>query len=548
MNEKLPPRPGAIPPRPASQGEAFHPAPAPKPLTARDFDSTILFAEVEVAGTREPGGPAVPAPFSLPAGPRIIDPIRQKFYEMRRLAARNPFARNDAEIFYRQAKFMEDFEDDWPGDAPYKGYFPCYQTMGHEQLRAYFTWRTRARRGEYPPTSSAYVCLYIYELLANVGASDPGDGLTRLMAVWEAVRDADPSLNRHMLQWLRDYHIYYELPRSFADFAFQNGLGTYYPELSADGGDSLAMWESVSTYSITKSKFRTDENREFVDKCVLHAMRRVQEACAAGGLESDSLVYEVSGRRMAWYPFERALFYDWLPQNDRTVRISARSAYTCRGGRWTSSGSYAGPEGRSAAGFILKHAESCLRKIQGYKHKLTADPDMISHKAAQALDIAGIDLAKVIEAAVREFVTESKRTVVTVDFGSLERIRKEALGTQERLIVDESPAPPPAAPLLLNIDAEEDAEAEQSSPPDVWTQFGLSLTREEAEALTAALGGPGAFARYAAGRGLMPEVLADGINGKAADTVGDAVLDMDGGGEVYGEYVENVKRVLRIES
>lgn len=42
---------------------------------------------------------------------------------------------------------MEDFEDDYDGDAPFSMYYPCYQMMGYEQLRTYFSWRSKVRKG-----------------------------------------------------------------------------------------------------------------------------------------------------------------------------------------------------------------------------------------------------------------------------------------------------------------------------------------------------------------------------------------------------------------
>ena len=81
------------------------------------------FAEIEIEPTtnRSAAGDAAlqfftslsPAPISEPIKPRKADPIREKFYEMRKLASARPFARSDSELFYKQAKFMEDFTDDY---------------------------------------------------------------------------------------------------------------------------------------------------------------------------------------------------------------------------------------------------------------------------------------------------------------------------------------------------------------------------------------------------------------------------------------------------
>ena len=51
----------------------------------------------------------------------------------------------------------------------------------------------------------------------------------------------------------------------------------------------------------------------------------------------------------------------------------------------------------------------------------------------------GISLEETVTAAVEEFYREATKTVVKVDNASLEKIRQEALATQERLIVPEEP-------------------------------------------------------------------------------------------------------------
>ena len=50
------------------------------------------------------------------------------------------------------------------------------------------------------------------------------------------------------------------------------------------------------------------------------------------------------------------------------------------------------------------------------------------------------------------------------------------------------------------------------------------------------------LAAVAARQGMMPEVLADGINEKAVDTVGDSLLD--GALALYEDYLEPVKGML----
>ena len=96
--------------------------------------------------------------------------------------------------------------------------------MGYGQLRTYFTWRTKVRQGDILQTSLSYVFLYLYELLNNIGVESPQEGMERLMLLWDAYRVYDESIDKYVLRWLKDYHIYYELPWSFRDFVQRHNL------------------------------------------------------------------------------------------------------------------------------------------------------------------------------------------------------------------------------------------------------------------------------------------------------------------------------------
>jgi hypothetical protein len=201
------------------------------PLTARaDSEKTVSFAapnfaEIEITPVenRATAGEESGAFFSSilpphPIQPRVIDPVREKFYEMRRLALNRPFARNDSELFYKQARFMEDFTDDYENDAKFNMYYPYYQNMGYDYLRTYFTWRTKARQGDIRQTSLSYIFLYIYELLSGIGVENPVDGLTKLLAIWKTFSKESRAIDKYLPKWLKDYHVFYELPHSFSGF------------------------------------------------------------------------------------------------------------------------------------------------------------------------------------------------------------------------------------------------------------------------------------------------------------------------------------------
>ena len=83
-------------------------------------------------------------------------------------------------LFVMQAKVLANYEDDYVYDEPVLHYNPTYQSLTDPELRGYFSWRTRLRRGDVQKTSLSYAFLYIYELLNQIGVTDPVDGYQKL--------------------------------------------------------------------------------------------------------------------------------------------------------------------------------------------------------------------------------------------------------------------------------------------------------------------------------------------------------------------------------
>ena len=113
----------------------------------------------------------------------------------------------------------------------------------------------------------------------------------------------------------------------------------------------------------------------------------------------------------------------------------------------------------------------------------------------------------------------------------------EARGTQDKLTVpDDAPvelaAPPPVeAPRAVSCD----------EAADGWAALREALDAVERAALSLALRGDTAGVKALANaNGVMLEVLADGINEKAADLVGDNILSLDDGISIYDDYRDKI--------
>jgi len=525
------------------------------------------FAEIEINTpiTRSPAGEAALRFFASvappqPIKPRIIDPIREKFYDMRRLASERPFARSDSELFYRQARFMEDFTDNYEGNAKFNMYFPYYQNMGYDYLRTYFSWRTRVRNGEIQQTSLSYIFLYIYELLSGIGTSNPADGLEKLLTVWDALSKENTVLEKYLPKWLKDYHIYYELPHSFSDFIEKNNMQKHYSlTLLFDENveNKLELWNSISGYDALNSRFYKGGNEQLLSDCFSAVLSAVQEFCIKRNTRfEDLLVYSVSSRS-PWQPFKQALFQNHVRQNDREIRISEFEKYFCKNGNWTANLPIYYSSRKDFVGYVIKKTEACLRQAVQYKYKLVADMKSGSKpfRELQRPAAKRAELDKVIEKAVADFYRDLNRIPVKVDHSNLARIREEALGTQEQLIVPEVEATIVHQPSSLR--GAEGDEAIQTYPnkqpdspepltlsfADGWKALKDILTDVERKALSLALQENADIKAFADENSIMLEVLADSINEKAADCIGDSILEVDEEIMLYDEYRENIEAI-----
>ncbi len=559
---------------------------------------------------------------------RIVPPERdakrERFMEMRGIARRYETGayggerfpsrgarREFAVIFTEQARFMADFEDDYEGDAPFSAYYPDYRMLSYEQFRTYFTWRTRVRAGDVRATSLSYAFIYIYELINNIGTASPEDGLEKLIDFWRRFREYDLTLDKYVPGWIKDYHIYYDLEGSFRDFAAEHTLSGYYPMLT-DPKDGFGLLAELSGYDIRSSAFYA-ENRELVERCADFTAERLREKCSEAGLAFDDLLFSHTKHPLAWTPFRGAVFRDARRQRDRTAVLLPNEVYVSRNSVWTYSTALTSSSGKRLAGFILKRMEAELRRLTKYRHKLTASPAMLDGETRQSLAEAGMPLEETIVRAAAEFYREATKTIVTVSSDALARIRRDALETQEALLVEEdtsggaavpterhggSSAPADilpvsgaecisdekpyrdgterisdeepcldsatpasgAKPESVTGEAEdgraanvaefapsgEDTAAGEApyfgadEPADEWDALGAALAPLELAALRHVLHG-GDMESFARENGVMPEVLAEGINEKAADAVGDSVLD--DGLMIYEDYAERLREM-----
>lgn len=562
---------------PASSGSTTDLSSPPK-TSPPVSSSESYFYEIEYDSNPVPGvGRFVLKPQQI--APPAKDEIRELFAQMKDISRAHHSAidysrffdrrvyNDNAFIFYKQGMFMKDFTDDYKDTVPFSTYFPYYQLMGYEQLRTYFTWRTDVRKGNIADVSLSYAFLYIYELLNNIGADNPEDALDKLMHFWKKFSLYNSAIDRYMLRWLKDYHIFYELPQTFKNFVGENNLAKHYPNL-VDSKNNFELLCSISKYDIRKSVFFMEDRENLVTDCFYYVIERFSQIILVKGFHFDAVIFNPTRKISAWKPFRDALFYQCIKQPDKRVVISENELYMCNQNTWTYSKELTSGNGRALVGYIFKKMESVLRLATKYKTKLTANISAVNHEIIIKLNEQGLSLDKIISDAVFEFYREINRTVVSVNHEALSKIRQDALSIQQKLIVPErdesivSAAPlsnmnfsdfdktatDPSTEVKLNISdiqktvSVSEPDVESDSIPDVWESFKNALTPTEKDALSIVLSENMELKKFADECGIMLEVLVDSINEKAMDFISDNIMNEEF--EIYDEYKDNLKNLL----
>lgn len=495
--------------------------------------------------------------------PPPMDEKRVRFREMRRIADNIGYIggvndRLQTVLFYKQAKFMVDFEDDYTGNAYFNMYFPTYQMMSYEQLRTYFTWRSNVRRGIIKKTDYSYAFVYCYELINNIGVEDCEDGLSKLAFLWDEYRQFEKNLDRYMNLWVRDYYITNDFAEPF-DCCIQKNerLQRLYKPSAAE--DYFDCYYPYSSYKVKKSAFYTPQTEKMIIACFNTCIKTLDKFLRGQNAEVEDLIFFTKGSR--WVPFSKALYCASARKiDDKVVKISDTEKYRCENGRFTSSKNRIVKEnGRALIGYLLKRIEQFLRKAKKYKYKLGADQKKISMDEIGKILNEPQSLFTQIDAAIFEYYRGTQRKVITVDTQALKTIRANALMIQEKLIVADEEAPEPEQVIFASeiapeseipLEPEPVLEAENAPEPnDIWEMFAQSLSDEERTAARMVLRGAATreLRDYLIDSGMMLEVLIDNINQKAIDAVSDSVFELSDEVTVFDEYKDDLKRVIDIE-
>ncbi|MBQ6471892.1 MAG: TerB N-terminal domain-containing protein [Victivallales bacterium] len=459
------------------------------------------------------------------------------------------------ELFCRQAKFMENYEDNAPWEGDFFHFFPTYHDLNISQLRGYFTWRTWVRRGEYRRTSTSFAFLYIYELLNGFGVPSPEETLRKLQEFKAGYLDSGIGDRRKMegylTRWMLEYSVVKNFPLEVTiQFVPSEMLETdkalmalQDPEGHTDG-EVFAALSFFSKRKIDLSPVVTrhgERGRTLFAKAWRCAIARSRQK------EGTDIFTICFGVQMVcqWMPLYNAFCFSVMDSADRDYPLNDIHRFQCRGGNWQEV-KYPGLlHDATRLGEYLHETDRMLRKYLKTGHALRKRKE----------EEWAMPFAEAFIESEKRAAQEASRPKITLDLSGLEQIRKEALLTQNSLLTeDETQAAPP---LPMTWDAEDEP---VKGPPDIppaatmahplvtgentADSSSLHLDGFHAQVLRILLQGQSPAELIKSHR-LMPSLVADAVNETLFDEIGDNVLDIDNDVlSLVEDYREDVARLL----
>lgn len=446
-----------------------------------------------------------------------------EYREMRKIETdRKAVFLSDAEIFFRQAKLMEDFEDSFEYRGEFMRYFPTYRAMTGLQLRGYFSWRSDLRRGEIKKTSLSFAFVYIYELINLIGVSSPEDGYYKLKAFTENYKALDPGIEPLASRWLKDFAVYYgldcRLAAGFSDFRFDAALLTLAEYKARTPKEVLEALDIFSSYKLCGSAFY----KKYPDDTA-GTVYRLFEILSEG--DGDILTKLFGKReRREYFMFHSAVFYEAKKHNDCVYEINPLNKFICTGGKWYCERFICQKDKAGKIGAILKMTDYLLRKRYDYKSALK--PTEISKAYENAI-------LKAIEIYLeKKRIKEQPK--IDIDLSKLENIRRISLVTRNKLIVEEEPADENIADAP-QANTPQNAEPENCGFDPLFTLLIRRIIQNgDCEAL-------------ARENGFMLSVLIDSANEAFFEEFGDNVISFEGDSPIITEdYLDDLKGMLKI--
>ncbi len=404
-----------------------------------------------------------------------VDTVYKKF---RRIENDN-YYRTEQEIFYKQAKFLENFEDNYKIKQDiYSSYrysiYHDYSELSFKEFRTYFSWRTKVRKGEFPEIDYKYLQIYISELVNKIGCKNKDETIEKLITIWENYRKYYDNLDEIMLRVIKEFYIVsnFETPFSSIMEKFPVKIRNFSKDMrEINKGifkDKIDILNEISSYKINKSKLLETKYGYLLNECIEKLFTRLDKEFEARGMVLKEIIFYKSDTQYWWDPLSSYCLYNW-EKNNKIIVFEGTEKYTYKDGSWSRTIYNLNIHYKYTIGYILKMMECIIREYLGYrtlkepdKIKILDDNAYYDPSGEGEENLFGIyhmGLEKIIKDEVLKFLEENKipklglrkkskkdeyeyfepeeKIEIVFNKDKFENIRKQSEEIQKALIVEE---------------------------------------------------------------------------------------------------------------
>lgn len=371
---------------------------------------------------------------------QMADYTPPKYREMRMIGRKfrsgqyRNYLEMEGRVFYEEARFMQDYEDQVELRAEIEDIFrPGYEDLTDRELRMYFTWRRNFRHGNPDGINKTFARIYSNELINLIGVKDPGEGYRLIQRLREvcAEKGFGKYFDLDMKEIAHDFVVYYDMPASLLNddksIRHADSVRIISDHRSYSPHELMGALDELSNFSIHKSRFYK-ANPDDMEAVVYGAFDQLYAYYGKG--HKVDLVEKFAGTksRSPYRMFGYNVFFEKTRHADGVYDVDGLTRYICSRGTWVMETLMPTDKNRREVKKFLKGVDFRMREMYGFTPQIKDEK-----KVSKLYDsIIREEIEKILEAK-----REAARPRIEIDLSKLDGIRAAAEKTARKLIVED---------------------------------------------------------------------------------------------------------------